>query len=1291
MKSTKICFFIVFGLFFSFSQAQQTIKYTLNWQGVQTIKITETEKKEFLSFLDADIDQNGIPHFFESIDLAGYNDCSVLITAPIFVPLTNEEVNFIKKQKFVQSEINPEKSIAYAQKKARALVSFIPIKVSSNGTYEKLVSFELKIQPQASSLKLNGSMKPMFVPSSVLNTGRWYKIGITEDGIYKIDRTLLKKIGINPDSIDPANLRIYGNHGGMLPMKNSDKRPDDLTENAIFVSGQNDGKFDATDYILFAGQGPVIHKYGINNCSGATPRYYHQSNWYSDTTYYFITADLGTGKRIATQSNLGLTANTNVTAFDGLWYHEVDAYNLIKSGREWYGEYFDVTSNYDFSVSVPNIDLSSPVTLTVDLIARNNATPSQFSVTCNGNNFTITPPSIDQSCAHCDYAMPKCGYTTFVPSSNTFDISIEKLTPSALGWLNYVELNYRKQLIMSGSQMTFSDIKTVGAGNVSNFSMYSISPISIWEITDRNNVSSITLNTSTSNYYQFTVPTDSLRTFIAFTGQQFLTPTPHGAVANQNLHGLTQADYIIISHPLFLTEAERLAEHHITNDSLRTVIVTPQQIYNEFSSGAQDVSAIRDFIRMFYERAGSNTNDLPKYVLLLGDGSYDNKGKYASNTNFIVCYQSMNFNNPTDYTTSYVSDDFFALLDPNEGLFSGDLPDAGVGRIPVKNETEAKTTVDKILSYAKTGFPNPALNPDNANTPFGDWRNIVCFIADDEDNNTHISQANQIAQLVDTTYKNYNIDKIYLDAYKQYTTPAGQRYPDATEAFNRRVEKGALIINYSGHGGEVGLAHEELLNVPDINDWENPNKLSLFVTATCEFSRWDDPGRTSAGEYVLLNQHGGGIALLTTTRLVYAFPNFLLNRNFYREVFDPLPNGEMPRLGDVFKQTKQLSGTSLNNRNFSLLGDPALRLAYPMYSVETTSINQVAANTFPSDTMKALGMVTIQGFVKDLNGNKMTNFNGVIYPSVFDKTQTISTLSNDGNSSPAYSFKLQKNIIYRGKVSVTNGDFSFSFIVPKDISYNYGIGRISYYADNGTIDAAGYNENFVIGGASLKVENDVDGPELQLFMNDEKFIKGGITDENPDILLLIKDNNGINTLGNGIGHDITGTLDDDNENTFVMNDYYEADLNSYQSGKVRFPLEDLNEGKHTLKVKVWDVYNNSSSAYTEFVVAKLAELALSHVLNYPNPFTTNTSFFFEHNQPGSSLNVSLQIFTISGKMVKTFNMNVNTDGYRADPIIWDGTDDYGDKIGKGVYLYKLKVKSEDGKYAEKLEKLVILN
>jgi hypothetical protein len=1288
--------------FAQYAKQRNSGKKEIKWGAVKKESPAEGMEKSFLYFEDAVYDGNAsnLPvYVYKGATENNASQIKAFIVNPVYATFETNELAKIEGLDKIGSEIEVSASVAYEKKKKISVVSFIPVrKNASSGQFEKLVSFDLQVvatdfksvQPKSSTTTAS---------NSVLASGNWYKVAVSVDGIYKLSYEQLQEMGMNVSGVNPKNLRVYGNGGGMLPKANADFRHDDLQENAIVVAGENDNTFDAGDYILFYGQSPHRWKY-----NSTTAKFEHTINDYSDNTYYFITADLGVGKRVTTLASSDQPANYSSNTFNDYAFHELDEKNIIKSGRQWYGEYFDIDTDYDFSFSFPNISGSTPANIKVSgagACACGTGSSTSFTVKVNNGTPLNIPFNNITGVYTNQQASDGTANMDFTTSSSTLNVNVTYNKggfSTAVAWLNYIELNVRRNLSMSGGQTIFRDANSVGVGNVAEFSLgNSNSSVTLWDVTDPVNIRQQMAALLGSNH-NFRASAETLHEYVAFDGSSYLTPTSAGSVANQDLHALPQIDMVIVAHPDFLGEAERLANFHRNNvvSPLTVAIVTPQQVYNEFSSGAQDVAAIRDMMKMLYDRA-TNDDELPKYLLLFGDGSYDNRDRLDNNTNYIVTYQSAQSLSPT---SSYVSDNYFGFLDSNEGVWvegcdscNPHFMDIGIGRFPVQTIQEATIVVNKILNYEgiATVETNPSLcTAQTVSISSPDWKNWICFVGDDEDNNQHFDQADAIAKGLDTTQSNYNYDKIYFDAFIQESTPGGQRYPSVKDAINNRVLKGALVVNYTGHGGEVGWAHERVLEVADINNWTNIENLPAFVTATCEFSRFEDPARTSAGELVLLNPNGGGIALFTTTRLVFSAPNFTLNKNFYKHFF-PVDGEPIPTMGEVMRKTvnEGTNGVIQNSRNFSLLGDPAQRLAYPVNNVVTTSVNGNPVGG-TADTLKALGLVTVAGEIRDRQGNKMTNFNGLIYPTVFDKAATVNTLANDPGSH-VDNFKLQKNILYKGKASVTNGDFSFTFIVPKDISYSFGPGRISYYAYDGFTDANGNYEDVIIGGSADSVASDANGPQVNLYLNDDKFVFGGVTNENPLLYAVVNDPSGINTVGNGIGHDIAAVLDENTNKTIVLNEYYQADLNSYQSGTIRYPFSQLDEGRHTLKMKVWDVYNNSSDSYTEFVVSQSAELALSHVLNYPNPFTTNTQFMFEHNRPCADLDVNIQVFTVSGKVVKTINQLVNCDGFRAEGITWNGRDEYDQKIGRGVYVYKIKVRTPEGYTAQAFEKLVILN
>jgi hypothetical protein len=1197
------------------------------------------------------------------------------------IVLENENLSNPDLNKLVAANIDLKSFISYENHQPILFVKFIPF-LRDGASIKRVVSCDIEIETN-NVFELPKSLgKSGFAASSVLSQGNWYKIATMNNAVHIIDYTFLKNLGINVESINPKNIKIYGNGAGMLPEKNSDFRYDDLVENAIFVNGEGDGKFNSNDFILFYGQSQKeVWKFDktaqIYNC---------KPNLYSDTTYYYITVASTAGKRILPQNAVS-NPNNNSTTYDALVHHEEDLVNFVKTGKNWYGEDFNRNPTRVFTKIINDIDVSQNAIFMADAAGRSSQSNS-FDVSIN-NNFLLSHNFGGLSLAYDDvYADTNPKSATFSANSARLDVSYVYNGPiaqGANGWLDFFTINARAFLRNSGKQIVFSDKKSVGSNNITEFSFQTNRNLTIWDITNTTYISSIqgVMNQS-QGVYTFNAATDSLRWFVAFDGTSYNKPIAIGKIANQNIHGLSAAQGIIITHPNFITEANRLAAYHAQKRGFKIHVINITDIYNEFSSGSQDVSAIRDMLRMFYKKYTTPSTQL-KYVTLMGRASYDYKGVSAKtktgfiNSNYIPTYQELDGTNPNAFCT----DDFFVCLDDNEGNFlvnrnSSDLLDLGIGRFPINDIEQAKAIVDKIIYY-------------ESKSSFGDWRNRLTFIADDEWTEYHIDFMKTCEDLNNVyikPFRKFNMNKIFANSYEPLATAGGKRFPQVNTAINNAVNKGSLVINYIGHGGEVGWSARRILNVDEINAWNTKENMPLLMTATCEFSRFDDPSRLAAGELALINPNGGPIALLTTVRLVYASDNDNLNAKFNSQLcLDSNAILNPVYFGDLLMNTKNLYPYG-NTRNFTLLGDPMLQLAAPKYLVKTTTVNNTPIVNF-TDTIKALSKVTISGAVLDENNNLMTNFNGLVYPTVFDKESEYPIIDLEKPVSIS-SFKLQNNIIYKGSATVTNGIFSFSFIVPKDIDYKYGFGKISYYANSDTTDASGYENRAIIGGTSDSAWVDNKGPEIRLYLNDEKFVSGGLSAENALFIAKIYDENGINTTGRGVGRDLNAILNSNNTNTIVMNDYYRSELNTYQKGSVNYNYKNLPLGVNKIKFQAYDIFNNIGEAEIEFIVANNSKVALQNVLNYPNPFTTKTAFHFDHNKPGSDMQVLVQIFTVSGKLVKSIQKNVIAASSHFSDLEWDGKDDYGDLIAKGVYIYKITVQTQ-GKSDEAFQKLVILN
>ncbi len=1255
---------IVLGMLLSltsvFGQGIQK-KVVLNWKGVQSIQGINYDSLYALvaDGLSNDPATNFTPGYFEKFALpANVGSCDILVTHTEWEPVSPDQINLLTLPLQPSEVLSPVVSYGTERGVNMAMLNFKPVVVNPDGGIMRLKSFTIDLvyipvkTPEA-SLKSTA-----YASHSVLAQGDWYKIKLDKTGIYKLTYSEIQSMGVDMSKVKPNTIRLFGNGGGSLPEANSIYRPDDLTENAIKVITANPAVFAPGDYILFYGTSP--DKIAYNK---TTKIFEHVKNIYSDYAYYFLNFSGVDGLRIEDQEQSNLLPTYTSTSFLQSAVYEKDQINLISSGKDWVGERMDANSPVfelpDFAF--PNLTTGKQAWIRYRLIARASINTS-YTVKVNG--IQVSNPSLGTFSKYI-YGAERTETKSFSPSTDNIKVSFQyNGGGSSIGWLDWVELNLTRDLKFTGGQMEFADPSSIGVGKVTDFQLKGASSaVNIWEVTNPLKVKHIATELQ-SNISRFVLPTDTLRQFIAWDNTTFLTASFTEKVTNQDLHAITSADMLIITHKDFMAEANRLADFHRTLDGFKMSVVTNEQVYNEFSSGSPDVVALRDFARLLYNRPAKG-NKL-RYLLLFGDGSYDFKDHIPKNTNKVLAFQTKE---SIDNVYSIASDDFFGLFDPNEGNDANGLIDIGIGRFPVNTVEEAKIAVDKCLFYAT-----------NSEANMGDWRNKICFVADDGDNNLHFRQVEkQILPLINKNAPGYNVVKIYLNAIKQVSTPSGERAPDANNAINTNIENGVLTINYTGHGGETGWAEEGILSVNMIKAWTNYNNMPIFMTATCEFSRFDDPGRVSAGEFVFLNPVGGAVALFTSTRLSNAGTNIELTMYFYDTLFSKF-NGVNPRFGDVIASAKNRLGGSYGTlliRNFVLLGDPALTLAYPINRVITTQINGHEISPKP-DTISGMEPVEIKGIIADLAGNKLTTFSGIIDVKVFDKIRTLYTLGAEvqaGDYPDPYT--LQDNYIYQGKATVSKGDFTINFIVPRDINYSYGLGKISYYAYNSSMDATGFSNQLMIGGSGNK-NSDNAGPQIALFIDNLSFKNGGLTGENPFLIAKLNDENGINAISNSIGHDIVATIDGDNTTSVVMNSFYHSDLDSYKSGVVNYNFSALPVGSHTLTLKAWDVFNNSSEASINFEVIENRQLSITSMNVYPNPFNNEVKVEFQINLIDAGVKAHLEVFNSNGSLVSsTATRLLLSQGYKTDVLTWNGRTSSGANLPPGVYLLVVKAGNDN--------------
>jgi Peptidase family C25/FlgD Ig-like domain len=1276
----KLVFTILLSLFvLTYTTAQTTwaLRQSLHWAEKPISHQVNATTNRYLANFDkavfSEINTPTLPVFTHRFPLKTGGRLSANFKSTNFTPLSIEadkDHNVLKNDIEIKSFISQEGSNYFGN------ISFIPLRKTATGL-EKLLNFDLTIDflPEIKA-ELRG---PTGTKESVLKEGDIYKFSLKETGIIKIDYDFLKnqlKIA-NIDQIDPRTLKLYGNGGGMLPERNAVERADDLIENDILVVGEEDGKFDAGDFILFYGIGP--DKWAFDK----TEKTFHRpKNIYDDESFYFLKINTGNGSRVTNQASIANTPYSTTTFNDFIRFEE-DKINLLASqrcnctqgsGKLWFGDVFTNTlteRSYADKFTFPNIVTTEPAMLAVQF-AGQALEQTSFKASVAGKSFNKTLYNSDSDPNEGKIADLQLMTEQFNPTGDNLDIKVSyPFTANNQGWLDFIEVNARRRLQFTGSQMAFRDVKSLDAKATTYQVANTNASTLFWDITNPQKPKNQQV-TPNSNAVSFGANTEGvLKEFVAFEKNAIaLKPAVAiGKINNQNLHAFDNLDLLIVYHKDFENAAKTLADQR-KKQGVSVQLAEIGQVYNEFSSGALDVAAIRDFARLLHKRSSRF-----KYMLLMGDGSYDYK-----RTNPIGSLQASDFIPPyeTDESfngiSAFPSDDFYALLSDTEGYdLQGDL-DIAVGRIVCKTAAEAKGVVNKITHY-------------ESNKVLGDWRNRALFMADDEDSNYHLNDADAIADMTTFNNKNINIEKLYVDAFRQEVSAGGTRVPALNEAIYQNQFKGLLTMCYLGHGGPKRLAQEAVITREEMATWRNFDKLPVFVTATCSFSGYDNPKEEAAGEVASLNPNGSMVALLSTVRAVYASSNAALTTAVFDTIFKKVDN-RAQTIGDIIVSAKNRSRTGANGNKFTLIGDPSMRLALPRYGISTLKINNKT-----TDTVRALQRVTIEGTITDDNGLILKNFNGTLYPTVYDKFSTLRTLGQDPGSS-ARDFTVQRNVIFKGAATVKNGEWKFSFIIPKDIDYSFGNGKISYYASDGETDAAGNFENIVIGGTDPSLAQDNTPPAVKVFMNDENFQSGGTTNPSPTLLVKLSDDTGINVSGISIGHDLGGTLDS-SSTTILLNNFYEAVKDDPAKGVVKYPLSKLATGLHKITVKAWDIANNSGEGSTEFIVSFDGKSALAHVLNYPNPMSTKTRFQFEHSLTGQPLHVNITIYTLHGQLVKTIDQDVSSVDNLVSDIEWDGKSDSGAGLAKGIYVYKVALTGKDASGAKvtiesKFEKIVVM-
>lgn len=1149
-----------------------------------------------------------------------------------------------------------------------------PIRANNQGDVTVIRSGRLEVEviPGRPRITTRGGG---FTTKSILAEGRLLKIPILKSDVYRINYEQLPQEWTS-QGFSPDQIQVFAGHPGVLPYGVGDDKIDDLMEVPYLL----DGNFTTSgDGLIFYAQGSDIR------IPSSEPGFVSvRHNVYSDTNFYFLRYGVETGRQMTIPENLTTPPSSPRSTGSDVWRYEEDNYNILEgiiqgSGRTWYTDAFTGSATKDYASLIQNlpIDQNSEVLFSTAFAGRSNFRNTVV-WEVGDRTFSEELTSVEMSDRY-GIAARRVNIREIIPMT-TYRLTMRHQTrqSNSRGWVDFVELAFTKNLQYQNASLHFHSFSDNNSYEITN----AHDGLLAINVSDPFRTSMLPgFNQQNKFWFQETNPSgNSMSQFVVFDPEQVTKVSGLREIPNQNLHDITSVDYLIVYHPKFLQSARQLADHRRQYNGFEVEIVNIRDIYNEYSSGKTDPSALRNFLKMLYSRGNQDIR-----VLLFGDGSYDYKhnpglANYLDES-FIPVYETENSLNPI---RAFPSDDYYALMDDWEGGELKGALDIAMGRIPIRTEAEAEIVVQKIITYET--------DPDR----FGGWRKEMLMVADDGNYNLFLGYSERLSERVVEKAPNFQISKAYVDAFEKEVAPNGTYSPRTTTIINNSAFEGQLIINYQGHGSSEGWGDEGFLTKIDLADWNNSRKYPILVTATCTFAGYDDPREVTAGEYALVLPDEGAIALFTTTRVVYANSNDRLTNSLFDRLMERLE--DPPELGEWIRLAKNANRSDtldINSRKFTLLGDPALKIAIPRYQVIISEINGQDPAIVDSIRIGALQKVTIKGYIADHQGQKLTTFNGELAPTLFDKKQNLKTLGQGDENYPEQ-YSIWQNVIFKGRASVNQGEFQFEFIVPRDIDYSLGPGRLSLYADDGTeSDAWGLGENILIGGtAANPIENDNKGPTMEIYIGDKNFMNGDEVDPNSVLLVDIEDASGINVSGNGIGHDLVYFLDEQQESSIVLNNYFQYALNSYSKGSVEFPISDLEPGKHSLTIKVWDSYNNLSEKSVEFYVNK-EELTIRNVLNYPNPFFDRTEFQFENPLIGDDLTIVIDIYTPSGRMAHRIIENRNSTGQLIRGIYWDGRDQWFQKLANGVYIYKIKIIEQSGNKTTHLDsdfqKLLLLN
>lgn len=1196
---------------------------------------------------------------------------------------------------------------------------------------------------------LEGFAQRSYSAQSVLASGTLFLFAADSAGIFQINLDVLRQAGFNESSFPSNRIKIFSKPPGVLPEAVLGNYSDDLVEIPIFPTN---------NAVYFYAAGAHFWQWNTTPSGIGQPEFVYQHHPYSNRIYFYVKIEAGAS---LISNEPFPSGNPGSVVESGPFYMALkpDFFNFLGSGKRWFGHEFanapgkKTARNIRFLL--PAIRPGSTLEWQLEAAGRSLGSASRFSVSILGGpaaTLDLLPTSagpFDQFATSGGLRFVSSAPLSTIPGNSippiSCNIGFQPGSFNAQGWLGYLglkaELFYRYPAVHqveweageslyapgSASEALFSTAAHRESARVWSKQLWIRRPPSAaagWveyrvQMTDGNTTLPLVWDVSQpmkpvncaaqllpGGVLRFGKVTSTPKTFLVARTEDAPVALPMGRVSNQNLHGTIAPTMVIIAADYLVEAARRLADYRSAKSGLSVAVVPLTQVYNEFSGGIPDPTAIRDFLKMYWDRSNGDTTRAPRYLLLMGAAHYDYKG--------VLPLASSSFSDPqtkgngvnntlqdrernrylppgllpweSDESlqplSTHTTDDYYGFLENGSDISDPNRINTlriAIGRIPAYSLQEANAFVQKIIDY-------------ESSASLGDWRTRATVLADDEDQNLHLEDAEELTNSILAGGNWWQINKIYLDAFPQQNTPAGNRYPEATQASTQAIEQGTLVWNYTGHGSSTRLAEEVLLDENAVQGWNNRNKYPLFITATCDFVPFDNPFLPSLGRQILMKPQAGAMAFMTTTRVVFASSNRIMNTNYLRSAFQFVPGKGFASLGEAAKNAKNLtyqtSSDIINNRKFVLLGDPSQKLAFPEHRVILEKVNGRDLSA-QGDTIRPLDTLSLTGRIEQISQQPLRNFNGKVQVVLYDQPVRIRTLANDPGSL-SVPVEQNRSILFKGTATVQNGSFSLAFIVPKDVQNGTGPVQLHFYAENGSTDAMGVSRQLILTGGNRDGLDDQEGPFVKAWLNDEKFVNGSLTNNQPILLVKLADSSGINTNGESVGRGITAILNNDQQNPIPLTGFYQADPDTYKKGRIRYQMPALEAGEYTLEIKAWDAVNQSGSYTLRFRVGNPEELLVERVLNYPNPFTTQTSFWFEHNRPFESLQVHIQVFSLSGKLVKSLRNTIMSTGNRSNEVTWDGRDDFGSRLARGVYWYRLRVQSSDGKQKEVIQKLVIL-